>query len=60
MDISTATLAHIETGTSHDTNTTKRIEIFFKIPDVAFWQLKQTEGLLHSEVLTKRLNYFND
>ncbi len=27
--------ARIETGTSHDTNTIKRIEIFFKFPDVA-------------------------
>ena len=60
LDISIATLARIETGTSHDTNTIKRIEIFFKFPDVALWQLKQTGGWLHNEVLTKLINYFND
>ncbi|HHF7367941.1 TPA: helix-turn-helix transcriptional regulator [Legionella bozemanae] len=59
LDISIATLARIETGTSHDTNTIKRIEIFFNFPDVALWQLKQTGGRLHSEVLTKLLNYFH-
>ena len=60
LDISIATLARLETGTSHDANTIKRIEIFFKFPEVALWQLKQTGGWLHSEVLTKLYNHFND
>lgn len=60
LDISIATLARIETGTSHDTNTIKRIEIFFKFPEVALWELKQTGGLLHSEVLAKLYSHFND
>ncbi|HAT1883535.1 TPA: helix-turn-helix transcriptional regulator [Legionella pneumophila] len=60
LDISIATLARIESGTSHDANTIKRIEIFFKFPEVALWQLKQTGGLLHSEVFTKLYNHFND
>ena len=59
LDVSIVTLARIETGTSYDTNTIKRIEVFFKFPDVALWQLKQTGGWLHSEVLTKLINYFN-
>ena len=60
LDISIATLARLDTGTSHDANTIKRIEIFFKFPEVALWQLKQTGGWLHSEVLTKLYNHFND
>jgi len=60
LDISIATLARIETGTSHDTNTIKRIEVFFTFPEVALWELKQTGGWLHSEVLAKLHNHFND
>lgn len=60
LDISIATLARIEIGTSHDTNTIKRIEIFFKFPAVALWELKQTGGWLHSKVLAKLYHYFND
>ncbi|QBR84727.1 XRE family transcriptional regulator [Legionella israelensis] len=60
LDINRATLARLETGKSHDFNTLKRIEIFFKFPEVALWQLKQTGGWLHSEVLAKLYNHFND
>lgn len=59
LDISIATLARLEKGTSHDTNTIKRIEIFFKFREVALWELKQTGSWLHSEVLTKLYNHFN-
>ena len=59
LDISIATLGRIETGLSHDENTIKRIEIFFKFPDVALWQLKQTGCWLHNEVLTKLIRYFD-
>lgn len=59
LDISIATLARLETGTSHDANTIKRIEIFFKFPEVALWELKKTGRWLHREVLTKLYNHFN-
>lgn len=60
LDISIATLARLETGTSHDTNTIKRIEIFFKFPEVALWELKKTGRWLHREVLAKLYDHFND
>lgn len=59
LDISIATLARIEAGTSHDANTIKRIEIFFKFPEVALWELKKAGGWLHSEILAKLYNHFN-
>lgn len=59
LGISIATLARIETGISHDTNTIKRIEIFFKFPAVALWELKQTGGWLHSEILAILYSHFN-
>ncbi|MDF1828122.1 MAG: helix-turn-helix domain-containing protein [Legionellaceae bacterium] len=60
LDISIATLARLEKGSSHDTNTLKRIEIFFKFPEVALWELKQTGGWVHREVLTKLYHYFKN
>jgi len=60
LGISIATLARLETGTSHDANTIKRIEIFFKFPEVALWELKKTGSWLHSEVLGKLYNHFNN
>jgi len=60
LDISIATLARLEAGTSHDANTIKRIEIFFEFPEVALWELKKTGGWLHREVLAKLYNHFND
>lgn len=59
LDISIATLARLETGTSHDVNTIKRIEIFFKFPEVALWELQKTGRWLHRDVLTKLYNHFN-
>ena len=60
LDISIATLARLETGISHDANTIKRIEIFFKFPEVALWELNKTGGGLHREVLAKLYDHFND
>lgn len=59
LNISIATLARLETGASHDANTIKRIEIFFKFPEVALWELKKTGGWLHSNMLAKLYNHFN-
>lgn len=59
LNISIATLARLETGKSHDENTIKRIEIFFKFPEVAFWELKKTGSWLHSDVLAKLYNHFD-
>ena len=58
LNISIATLARIETQKSYDINTLKQIQIFFTFPDVAYWQLKQTGGWLHSENLAKLIRYF--
>jgi DNA-binding XRE family transcriptional regulator len=60
LNINRATLARLETGKSNDFNTLKRIEIFFKFPDVALWQLKQTAGWLHNEVLANLFHYFKN
>jgi len=59
LDISIVTLARIETDKSYDLNTLRRIQVFFDFPDVALWQLKQTGGGLHSEILAKLIQYFN-
>lgn len=59
LDINRTTLARLETGKSQDSNTLKMIEIFFKFPDVALWQLKQTGGWLNNEAHSKLMNYFN-
>jgi len=58
FDISKATLQRIESGESRDFNTLKRIQILLKFPDVALWQLKQTGGRLHKDVLAKLISHF--
>lgn len=58
FDISKVTLQRIEAGTSHDINILKRIEILFGFPNVALWQLKQTGGRVHRDVLIKLIKYF--
>lgn len=58
FDISKPTLQRIESGASQDPNTLKRLQILFEFPDVALWQLKQTGGRLHREVLAKLIKYF--
>lgn len=58
FDISIATLQRIESGKSFDENTLKRIEILLNFPDVARWQLKQTGGYVHKNILVKLKNYF--
>lgn len=58
FDISKATLQRIESGASQDMNTLKRIQILFKFPEVALWQLKQTGSYVHSSVLSKLVKYF--
>lgn len=58
FDITKSTLQRIESGASHDQNTLKRIQILFEFPEVALWQLKQTGGRIHSNVLTKLMKYF--
>lgn len=59
LDINRTTLARLETGKSQDSNTLKLIEIFFKFPEVALWQLKQTGAWLNNEVHSKLMKYFN-
>lgn len=58
FDVSRLTLLKIETGKSKDASTLKRLQIYFEFPDVALWQLKQTGGKIHREVLGKLVKYF--
>lgn len=57
FDINRITLLKIETGKSQDFNTLKRLQIYFEFPEVALWQLKQTGGRVHSNVLSKLIRY---
>jgi DNA-binding XRE family transcriptional regulator len=59
FDINKTTLQRIESKTSQDENTLKRIQILFTFPEVALWQLKQTGGKIHKDVLNKLINYFS-
>jgi hypothetical protein len=49
----------IESGESHDINTLKLLQIMFKFPEVALWQLKQTGGRVHKDVREKLEKYFS-
>lgn len=59
FDINKTTLQRIESGTSRDENTIKLIQILFTFPEVALWQLKQTGGRVHKDVLSKLIDYFS-
>jgi len=58
FDLKKATLQKIETGRSRDVDLVKIMQIFFEFPEVALWQLKQTGGKVHGNVLAKLVNYF--
>ena len=58
FDFNRLTLLRIETGQSQDFNTLKRLQIYFEFPEVALWQLKQTGGRVHSNVLSKLVKFF--
>lgn len=58
LDVSKVTLQRIESGASRDINTLKRLQILFEFPEVALWQLKQTGGRVHKDVLAKLIKYF--
>jgi DNA-binding XRE family transcriptional regulator len=58
FDISKTTLQRIESGVSQDINTLKRIQILFKFPEVALWQLRLTGSHVHDNVLEKLIKYF--
>ncbi|MHB1946901.1 MAG: helix-turn-helix domain-containing protein [Gammaproteobacteria bacterium] len=58
FDINQRTLQRIEAGTSLDRNTLKHIQIMLTFPEVAIWQLKQTGGRVHKDVLSKLIKYF--
>lgn len=58
FDINELTLQKIESGKSNDLNTLKLLQIYFAFPEVAIWQLKQTGGRIHNNVLSKLNNYF--
>jgi len=58
FDLSKPTLQRIESGKSCDPSTLKRLQILFNFPDVALWQLKQTGGRIHKDILAKLIKYF--
>lgn len=58
FDISKTTLQRIEAGVSHDLNTLKYLQVLFKFPEVALWQLKQTGSRVHKDVATTLIKYF--
>lgn len=58
FDISKVTLQKIEAQQSRDAATWKRIQVLLTFPDVALWQLKQTGGRVHAEVLNRLVMYF--
>lgn len=58
FDIKKLTLLKIETEKSMDANTLKLLQIYFQFPEVALWQLKQTGGRIHSDILNKLIKYF--
>jgi DNA-binding XRE family transcriptional regulator len=60
FDISKTTLQRIESGISKDLNTLKLIQIFFRFPEVALWQLKQNGKYINSQVLAKLIKYFEE
>jgi len=58
FDVSKTTMQRIEAGMSRDLNVLKFLQILFEFPEVALWQLKQTGGRVHRDVLIKLLKYF--
>lgn len=58
FDLSKTTLQRIESGTSHDLSTLKRVQILLEFPEVALWQLKQTGSRVHKDVLAKLIKHF--
>jgi DNA-binding XRE family transcriptional regulator len=58
FEIKKSTLQRIEAGVSREFNTLKRIQTLFEFPEVALWQLKQSGGSIHSQVLNKLIKYF--
>lgn len=60
FDLSLVTLQRIESNASVDANTLKRIEILLSFPEVALWQLKQTGGRVHKDVLIVLKKYFEE
>ncbi|HLB57791.1 MAG TPA: helix-turn-helix domain-containing protein [Gammaproteobacteria bacterium] len=56
--ISKVTLQRIESGASRDIHTLKLLQILFTFPEVALWQLQQTGGRIHRDVLIKLIQYF--
>ncbi len=60
FEIKKSTLQRIEAGASKEFNTLKRAQILFEFPEVALWQLKQSGGEIHSDVLNKLIKYFEN
>ncbi len=58
FDLSKTTLQRIESGTSHDLSTLKRVQMLFEFPEAALWQLKQTGSRVHRDVLAKLIKHF--
>ena len=59
FNINRLTLFKIEAGKSKDTNTLKLLEIYWKFPDIALWQLKLFGGRIHKNTLNTLIQFFN-
>lgn len=60
LDLKKVTLQRLEKGVSNDANIIKLLEIYFKFPDVAIWQLIQRKMWIHHTVFTTMVKYFAD
>lgn len=58
FDFSKVTLQRVISGVSQDANLLKRIQILFRFPEVALWQLSLTGARVHAVVLGKLISYF--
>jgi DNA-binding transcriptional regulator YiaG len=53
FDFSKITINRLEAGHSQDPGSLARIKIYLEFPEVPLWQLKQTGGRIHGDVLAK-------
>lgn len=58
FDITQAALTRIEQGKATGHEVLKRIELYYKFPEVALYQLQKKGGALHSDKQTKLREYF--
>jgi hypothetical protein len=58
FDLNEPTLQRVETGTSSDLNTMRRLQIYIEFPDVALWHLELSGHRISNETLERLKEYF--